>query len=95
MHLVYTYVLAGTFKYLIVKLSLRHHSSSAAKCLGARRVCQQAYQWLSKHKILSCVVEDQQAASACLQFAGEWTTNNLLMCKLLILLLSHYVNDRA
>ena len=45
--------------------------SSAAKCLGARRVCQQAYRWLSEHKILSCVVEDRQAASACLQFAGK------------------------
>ena len=44
---------------------------SAAKCLGARRVCQQAYQRLSEHKILSCVVEDRQAASACLQFAGK------------------------
>ena len=45
---------------------------SAAKCLGARRVCHQAYQWLSQHNIISCVVDDQQAASACLQFAGNY-----------------------
>ena len=44
---------------------------SAAKCLGARRVCHQAYQWLSQHNIISCVVDDQQAAAACLNFAGK------------------------
>ena len=44
---------------------------SAAKCLGARRVCRQAYQWLSQHNIISCVVDDQQAAAACLNFAGK------------------------
>jgi len=46
---------------------------SAAKCLGARRVCHQAYQWLSQHNIISCVVDDKQAASACLKFAGNQT----------------------
>ena len=53
---------------------------SAAKCLGARRVCQQAYQWLSEHKILSCVIEDKQAASACLQFAGEYQCSLVSSC---------------
>ena len=64
----HTYI--AKYNTLII-VTLYHHLYSAAKCLGARRVCQQAYQWLSKHKILSCVVEDRQAASACLQFAGE------------------------
>ena len=59
---------------------------SAAKCLGARRVCQQAYQWLSKHNIISCVVEDQQAAAACLQFAGEY----IVITKYLVMPLGNY-----
>ena len=61
--------------YNIIIIVGVHYLYSAAKCLGARRVCQQAYQWLSKHNIISCVVEYRQAASACLQFAGEWTVN--------------------
>ena len=44
---------------------------SIAKTLGAKRVCKRAYEWLSQHKIISRVVSDKEAVSACLKIAGE------------------------
>ena len=43
---------------------------SIAKCLGARRACEEAYNWTTRHKLLSYVVQDQDAVNACLNFAG-------------------------
>ena len=44
---------------------------SIAKTLGAKRVCKRAYDWLSQHEIISRVVSDKEAVSACLKIAGE------------------------
>lgn len=42
-----------------------------ASCLGAKRVCRAAYEWLSKHDIISRVVSDREALSACVAVADD------------------------
>ena len=50
----------------IHKLSLL----SIATCLGAKRVSQRSYEWLSQHPVLTHTVTDRQAVSACINIAG-------------------------
>ncbi len=45
--------------------------SSIAKCLGAKRVCESAYGWVSKHHIISLVVSDKEALAACVGVADD------------------------
>ena len=45
-------------------------SFSIATCLGAKRVSQRSYEWLSQHPILTHTVTDRQAISACINIAG-------------------------
>lgn len=45
--------------------------TSVAKCLGAKRVSKRSYKWLSEHKIISRVVSDRQALSACVKIADD------------------------
>lgn len=45
--------------------------TSMAKCLGARRVTKRAFEWLTQHPVLSVVIEDKDAVTACLQFADD------------------------
>ena len=48
-------------------------SFSVATCLGAKRVSQRSYEWLSQHPILTHTVTDRQALSACINIAGIYT----------------------
>ena len=43
---------------------------SIAKCLGARRVCKRAYEWLDQHNIISEAVPDEEVIKACVKFSG-------------------------
>ena len=43
---------------------------SIAKCLGALRVAQKAYELLRTYPVISVVVSDREAVSGCLSFAG-------------------------
>lgn len=43
---------------------------SIARCLGAKRVSQRSFEWLSQHPILTHTVTDRQAVSACINIAG-------------------------
>ena len=45
--------------------------SSIATSLGARRVCQQAFNWSKTHPIRSVVVSDRAAVAACLRFLAD------------------------
>ncbi len=45
--------------------------ASMASSLGAKRVCQQAFDWSKKHPIHSVLVSDQEALSACTQFLAD------------------------
>ena len=45
--------------------------SSIATSLGARRVCQQAFNWSKIHPIRSVVVSDRAAVAACLKFLAD------------------------
>ncbi len=45
--------------------------TSLATSLGARQVCQQAFDWIKQHPIHSLVVSDQAAVSACLKFIDD------------------------
>ena len=47
---------------------------SIAICLGIKKVCKKSFEWLSKHQVLSEVVTDKEAVSACLQMAGMYTS---------------------
>ncbi len=47
------------------------HPHSVAKCLGAKRVSKRSFEWLSQHKIVSRVVTDKQALSACVRIADD------------------------
>lgn len=47
-----------------------YHCASVAKCLGARKVCRQAFESLQKDPVLSNVVSDEEALKACVAFAG-------------------------
>lgn len=44
---------------------------SVARCLGAKRVCKASYEWLSRHPVISHVVSDQEAVSACVRIADD------------------------
>jgi L-serine/L-threonine ammonia-lyase len=45
--------------------------TSIATTLGARRVCDRAFEWTRRHPVASVVVSDAQAVQACLDFARE------------------------
>lgn len=45
--------------------------TSIATSLGAKRVCEQAFQWSKNHPIHSVVVSDQSALSACERFLDD------------------------
>lgn len=45
--------------------------TSIARCLGAKRVSQKSYEWLSKHHVTSHVVSDRDAVSACVRLADD------------------------
>jgi L-serine/L-threonine ammonia-lyase len=45
--------------------------ASVASSLGAKRVCQQAFDWSKKHPIQSILVSDSEALSACTRFLGD------------------------
>jgi L-serine/L-threonine ammonia-lyase len=44
---------------------------SLATSLGARQVCEQAFNWTRQHPIHSVVVSDQAAVSACMRFIDD------------------------
>jgi L-serine/L-threonine ammonia-lyase len=44
---------------------------SIATSLGAKQVCEQAFNWREHHSILNVVVSDQAAVSACLRFLAD------------------------
>lgn len=44
---------------------------SVARCLGAKRVCKASYEWLSRHAVISHVVTDTEAVSACVKIADD------------------------
>jgi L-serine/L-threonine ammonia-lyase len=45
--------------------------TSIATCLGAKRVCERSYQWLSQHPVLTATVTDREAVSACINIADD------------------------
>lgn len=45
--------------------------TSIATSLGARKVCEQAFQWSKEHTILSEVVSDKAAVCACMRFIDD------------------------
>lgn len=45
--------------------------ASIARCLGAKRVCKSSYEWLSRHQVISYVVSDRDAVSACVKIADD------------------------
>ncbi len=45
--------------------------TSIATSLGAKRVCERAFQWSKEHAIRSVVVSDQSALSACQRFLSD------------------------
>ena len=47
------------------------YTFSIARCLGAKRVSQKSYEWLSKHHVTSHVVSDRDAVSACVRLADD------------------------
>lgn len=53
---------------LIVKLSILH---SVARCLGAKRVSKRSFEWLSQHNIVTAIVSDRDAISACVNLADD------------------------
>ena len=50
---------------------------SVAKCLGAKRVSQKSFEWLSQHPVISHVVTDKEAISACINIAGMCTHHSV------------------
>lgn len=44
---------------------------SVARCLGAKRVSKRSFEWLSRHPIISHVVPDSAAVSACVKIADD------------------------
>ncbi|WP_207460102.1 serine/threonine dehydratase family protein [Azospirillum sp. SYSU D00513] len=45
--------------------------ASVATSLGARRVCEAAFDWTARHPVTSAVVSDGQAVRACLDFLDD------------------------
>ena len=44
---------------------------SIARCLGAKRVCKASYEWLSQHPVISHVLSDTEAVTACVRIADD------------------------
>lgn len=44
---------------------------TVATTLGAKQICQQAFEWSQRHPTFPQIVTDKQAVRACLQFADE------------------------
>lgn len=45
--------------------------TSVASSLGARQVCQRAFEWTQQHEVIATTVSDAEAIQACLEFADE------------------------
>lgn len=45
--------------------------TSVATSLGARQVCQRAFEWTQQHEVIATTVSDAEAIQACLEFADE------------------------
>jgi L-serine/L-threonine ammonia-lyase len=45
--------------------------TSLATTLGARRVCDQAFEWTRRHEVHATTVTDREAVQACLDVADE------------------------
>lgn len=45
--------------------------ASVARCLGAKRVSKMSFEWLSRHEVISHVVSDSEAVSACVKIADD------------------------
>jgi L-serine/L-threonine ammonia-lyase len=45
--------------------------TSIATSLGARRVCERAFEWTKRHEVVSTTVSDAEAVQACLDVARE------------------------
>lgn len=45
--------------------------ASIARCLGAKRVSKTSYEWLARHPVISHVVSDAAAVSACVKIADD------------------------
>lgn len=45
--------------------------NTIAVTLGAKQICQQAFDWTQKHPVLPQVVTDKEAVDACLKFADD------------------------
>ncbi len=45
--------------------------TSVATSLGARQVCQRAFEWTQQHEVIATTVSDEEAIQACLEFADE------------------------
>jgi L-serine/L-threonine ammonia-lyase len=45
--------------------------TSIATTLGARKVCNNVFEWSKKHKIYSIVVDDSEAVNACINFLND------------------------
>jgi len=48
--------------------------TSIAKSLGAKRICNEAFEWTKKHRIISHLVTDRMALNALLNFADDHRT---------------------
>ena len=59
------------FLYFLFYFGFHYRLCSVAKCLGARRVTEKAFQWMPNHPVTSVVVQDKEAVSACLKFASQ------------------------
>ncbi len=46
--------------------------TSIATSLGARQICEQAFNWYKKHPLRSIVVSDRDAVSACQRFLADY-----------------------
>lgn len=56
---------------IVVCMHACMHGSSIARCLGAKRVSKTSYEWLSRHPIISRVITDKDAVSACIKIADD------------------------
>lgn len=46
-------------------------SCSVARCLGAKRVSRKSFEWLSQHDVVTAIVSDRDAISACINLADD------------------------
>ena len=54
------------------KMVTLNEISGVAKSLGAKTVCQKAYEWTQHHHIISVVVTDKEAIQACADFKNKY-----------------------